>query len=109
MGRAAPGEMPGVDPGLQVVADGQQPAVLRRKPVEDGGDPGPEGSGLEPGPRQGLGLDEGGQFPGDLKTGTRRHGHGALLGGEAETFRDDLGEVERFSHCTHGWRLTSPP
>ena len=80
MGRAAPGEMPGVDPGLQVVAHRQQPPVLRREPSEDRGNAGPEGIGLEPGPRQGLGLDEGGQFPGDLKTGTRHHRHGALLG-----------------------------
>ena len=83
MGRAASTAMPGIDPGLQVVADGQQPAVLRREPGEDRGDPGPEGSGLQPGPRQGLGLDKGGQFPGDLKTGTRRHRHGALLGGQS--------------------------
>ncbi len=81
MGRVTSPAVPGVDPGLKVVANRQQPPVLRREAFENRGDPGPEGVSLHAGPRQRCGLDEGGQFPGDLQTGARRHRHGTLLGG----------------------------
>ena len=97
IGLSAPFQMPGVNPRLQLVPPRQQPPVPGREPLEDRRRPGPEGDRLDPQPRQGLSLDEGGQLIGDHQTGARRHRHGDSLRGLPETFRDDPREVERFS------------
>ena len=65
--------MPGVDLRLQVVALRQQGRVLGREAGEDLCNAAPEGVAREPGPGQGLALDEGGQGGGDLEAGLVDH------------------------------------
>ena len=74
---AAPGDVPGVDLCLKLVAPGQQGAVLRREVGQQGGEPGPEGPGLDAGAGQGLVLDEAGEHSFNPKPRTiQTFGHG---------------------------------
>ena len=77
IGLAPAGGVPGVDPGLKIVAPGQQGAVLRCEPGEDLRRAGPEVRRVQSQARQYVLFDQGRELGRDLQSGAifiGRHG-----------------------------------